>query len=428
MARAKREVSAPSAPSARSTPPQADAAAPASFARDAVAVTVLCLLLLLAVKMVVRDFPHQEPDELVYWQLAGRWAATGEYTLRGTEVLPFLPPGIYDRPYFHHPWLFPALLVPFAKAGAMKAAIAVPWAGHGLAVVAVALLGVAILRERGAVPSAFSPRFWLPVLAMAFDPVLLLLSRRIWMDSLLSGLAGMAVALAALGVRRERGRGLLVASGVALGLATLVKMPGLLALPVVVFLVLARRRGRERAVALGCTLGPWALLSLPWFFAFARVYGRLAPNWLSPDADSIARFPFVRAMLARPVTYYVAELALVQPLLVLLVVLALARWRRLGSAILVAPLLWAGVGLLAFSLLGVRGLGFQMRYLCPMLPALYAGLYAVLPGEEPRPSPVAYVALLLVLYAGATGLVNMVTLVSDDLVDLFSMASRLAGT
>jgi hypothetical protein len=199
-----------------------------------------------------------------------------------------------------------------------------------------------------------------------------------------------------------------------------------LALPVVAYLALSRRRGRERAVALGCLLVPWALLTAPWFAVFARQYGTLVPSWLGPDAESVARYPFVRAMLARPATYYATELALLQPLLIFLVVLAVSRWRRLENPVLHAPLAWAAAGLVVLSVLGARGMGFQMRYLCPMLPALYAGLYAVLPEAEPGASRAETLGLFAAVFAGATGIVNMVTLVSDDLVDLFEMARRLA--
>src|SRR5688500_6972258 len=55
-------------------------------------------------------YPLDEADERIYWQLADNLARGGEYTLQGTEIVRELSPYMYDRPLFHHPPLFPAMV------------------------------------------------------------------------------------------------------------------------------------------------------------------------------------------------------------------------------------------------------------------------------------------------------------------------------
>ena len=86
-------------------------------------------------------YPRTEGDERIYWQLAQNLANGGDYTLRGSALLKELSAYIYDRPLFHHPPLFPALLSLFAIADMENAAVLVSWLGHVLVVIAVAIIG-----------------------------------------------------------------------------------------------------------------------------------------------------------------------------------------------------------------------------------------------------------------------------------------------
>jgi hypothetical protein len=143
-------------------------------------------------------YPRTEGDERIYWQLANNLAHNGDYSLRGSAVLKELSPHMYDRSLFHHPPLFPALLSLFVMAGMENAAVLVSWLGHVLAVLAVAIIGRHVLEQgsHGATEVApyrliTAPAFWLPVLGVAADPLLMFVSRRIWIDSLLSGLVAL---------------------------------------------------------------------------------------------------------------------------------------------------------------------------------------------------------------------------------------------
>jgi 4-amino-4-deoxy-L-arabinose transferase-like glycosyltransferase len=404
----------PPAPEADRAVPEASVtpASPAHQGLKAAAVVALCILLALLLKLFVYELPHTEPDERVYWQLAENVVNTGHYSLRGTEVLKTLSPGIYDKPLFHHPPLFPFLLVPFVMADAHQAAVVVPWTGHFLAILSVGLLGFALRRESEEELAPFSPRYWIPVVAVALDPILVFLSRRLWMDSLLAGFCGMAAALFLLGLRRER-RGWLAAGGIFLGLATMTKLTGVLLAPVLFLLVFLEVKGkRERREALLWGFLPFTIVVAPWFAVFFRQYGVLIPGWINPDQWSLQHYPFLRAIAARPALYYFFQLSVVQPVFPLLVILAIVHWRRIAGARLAMPFLWMGLTLLVLSTMGARGLGFQMRHLCPMLAALYGGLYVVMPQRVDR-SPLALGILLAAFYGGATGLVNLVAQVSD---------------
>ncbi|MEO6324739.1 MAG: phospholipid carrier-dependent glycosyltransferase [Thermoanaerobaculia bacterium] len=403
----------PEAEAERATPAAAEpAASSARQALEATAVVAICILLALLLKLFIYDLPHTEPDEQVYWQLAGNLVNTGRYSLQGTEVLKTLSPGMYDKPLFHHPPLFPFLLVPFVMADAHQAAVMVPWLGHFLAIVAVGLLGFALRREGDDEVAPFLPRYWIPIVAIALDPILLFLSRRLWMDSLLAGFGGMAAALFLLGLRRKR-MGWLAAGGVFLGLATMTKLTGVLLAPVLfllVFFELKEKRERQQAILWGFV--PFTLIVAPWFGVFLARYGVLIPGWINPDAWSLQHYPFLRAIANRPALYYFFQLTVVQPVFPLLVILAIVHWRRITSFRLAMPFVWMGLTLLVVSAMGARGLGFQMRHLCPMLAGLYGALYVVMPARTDR-SPLALGILAAAIYGGATGLVNLVAQVSD---------------
>jgi len=403
--------------------------APHSRSRGFATVAAIAILLSLAVKLAVLNFPHDEVDEEIYWQLTSGWLKTGHYTLRGTEVLKSVSPGIYDHPLFHHPPLFSVLLAPFVKAEDRRAAAALPWAGHLLAIGAVAWIVRRVALARSTPPTPFSLAAIVPIFGIALDPILVFLSRRLWMDSLLAGFAALAVALAFEAVSSERRRSALFAfSGLALAAGALLKLVALLALlPVALLIILRVEERKERLRALALVAAPIALLVGPWLVVFFREYGTIYPSWIAPDADSLARFPFVRATVERPFFYYLKELALAQPLVLVLAALLVTRARRAPRPETLALGGWAALSLAALSVLGATGTGFQMRYLCPMLPALYALLFVLFEPGEGETSTWPLIALAAVVYAGIGGAVNLTSLISDDFVSLIELAGRLKG-
>jgi 4-amino-4-deoxy-L-arabinose transferase-like glycosyltransferase len=331
------------------------------------------LALALLTKLPSLAFEHREPDEVIYWTVAKRMSDYGTYSLRGAPFMHQLSRKMYDRPLFHHPPLYPALLVPFEERELRREAIVISWLGHGLAIFAVALIGVHLHARLGGDTSAWAA-LALPLLGVALDPLFVHTARKLWIDALVGGLAALAVALTLAGVARERRRApWLLAAGVALGLAGLAKLPGLLVAPVCAALVLARSaRARERVAGIAWIALPSALILAPWFAVFFATYGTLVPSWMAPDATILERFPLVAAAAQKPWHFFATKLALIQPLL--LVALAGFAWRagerRPSEAwVLLTWLIGAGACL---TYLAASGFSFQTRYLTPLTPALYA--------------------------------------------------------
>lgn len=337
-------------------------------------------LLFIAVSVLLKlpslTFEHDEPDEVVYWSVARNLVEDGEYTLRGSPVLESLSPRIYDRPLFHHPPLYCFLLAPFVVLGAPQAAVTLSWAGHALCILSVALIGYVLLNRS---PDPAVPRrvlFQVVLLGVAIDPLLIFVSRKLWIDSLLAGLVALSLALVYLHRARPGGRGLLPAGGLALGLAGLAKLPGLLAAPIATLLIRGegdRHRSRPKSVlayAVPCTLAV-----LPWLLVFYDTYGLLTPTWLRPDDWALEHYPLVAEAVGRPWYYYVVKLGLVLPIFPLLIGLYAVSLRRGLSIERWLPLIWIACFLGVSTYQGVTGYGFQMRYLTPLVPALYAALF-----------------------------------------------------
>lgn len=334
-------------------------------------------------KLPSLGFAHDEPDEVVYWSLAHNLVERGAYTLRGTEILGRLSPRIYDQPLFHHPPLYPVLLTPFVALEAKQAAVALSWLGHLLCLLAVGIFGWALLaRGEGAVDL-----LWLALLGVATDPLLALVSRKLWIDPLLAGLVSLALALVWAARVSPRRRLLLVLGGLALGLAGLAKLPGLTVAPVAAMIVWAgsgSRRERLRDLLLVAT--PCALLVLPWIVLFVATYGTLTPTWLSRDEYAVRHYPFLAAAVGRPWYYYPAKLALAEPVAIAGIALSFRRPREDGPGRFVAPA-WILVWLLAYTIQGLGGYGFLMRYVAPVVPAIYVLLLSVRsPGNFVRPA------------------------------------------
>ncbi|HMP81324.1 MAG TPA: hypothetical protein PKA41_01305 [Verrucomicrobiota bacterium] len=354
-------------------------------------------------------FPHTETDEQIFWHLALKIRSSGEYNLQGTEILTRVSPHIYDRPLFLHPPLYAVTLTPFTAWGSLKSAVAVSWLGHFLCILAVALIG----RQLCSMTQSQLPEIllWLPVLGVAMDPFLIFLSGRLWADSLLAGLCAMSMALFFCARQSKRRTLCLVAGGVLFGLAALTKLPALVLTPVAIWLIVKPETGRRAIIRDLCLGGvPALLLVLPWFVTFYRTFGVLIPDWTRPDEWTLAQYPFVRAAVERSPLYYLVKLAAIQPLCVLCLGAYLFNRDLWKSAVALFPVVWFLLFLVVLSVLGMRGQGFQMRFLGPMFPAVYLMLYMILVrmrNEQP-------VALLLVVFCVIYGGITGALIISED--------------
>ena len=379
------------------------------------------IILAMVLKLPSLQYPRQEDDELIFWHLTQNWLDNGTYSLQGTPILKALPPNIYDKPLFHHPPLLPMLLAPFVATNSPNAAILVSWLGHVLAIVGVAIICWTWRRRSW---RAADIALWLPVLAMAVDPLMTFTARKLWPDNLVGGFAGLAMGFYCLaGARRSMVWA--VAGGVAVGLAGLAKLTGLLILPAgVLVLVLSQSRrlsptasdetygaglpGSTRSLArtrLGMVcLGvvPAFVILLPWFAVFYGQYQTLLPTWIRPDAALRALSPHVDREMRRPWHFYFSQSAMIAPVVLVILIALAQRLRQVLSVRLGIPLCWVGAVFLAFLMLRLGGHGMQMRYLTPAIPGVYAMLAGLLAVAYPRRSLLGPVALLAVVYGVST--------------------------
>lgn len=391
---------------------------------------ILCVILLFStvIKLPTLRFSHTELDEQVYLSLAARLLSSGVYNLQETQVLYDLSPGIYDRPLFFHPPLFPLMLIPFLHWKIPEFGVVVSWLGHLLSISAVALMGRRLARENDLEAKGGPLLEWLPVIGVGLDPLMVFVSRRLWIDGLLTGLCAMSIA--ALFCARFSGRRQmwLVAGGALFGLAAMAKITALILAPLLVFLVLTpsglRRSGMRDVVLAGL---PFLLLTLPWFIIFYRTYGTLFPYWIKPDDWTLQHYPFVRAALERTPTFYLTKLVAIAPVTIWSVFAYCLRRRFWVNATSVLAPVWFLIYFAGISYVGWRGMGFQMRYLAPLVPSVYLMLYPVLSFTRPGRSALVVGVLLALFFGAMTSAIYLISPHFDEIYSLFELA-RIAGS
>jgi 4-amino-4-deoxy-L-arabinose transferase-like glycosyltransferase len=330
----------------------------------------------LFLKLPAWNSPHQETDEEIYWLLTQNFVKTGNYSLMGTEILPTLSPAIYDRPFFHHPPLFPFLLVPFVKYGSRQSAILLSWLGHLLSIISVGIIGYGMAQREN---SSWKDFYWIPLLGAATDPILTFVSTNLWIDGLMTGLVSLSLALVFLSTCSKRENLFLLLGGIFLGLAALAKLMGLLAAPLGLLLILSSPGSlRQKITRSLFFIVPGVILILPWFVVFYSHYGTLLPSWIKPDEWLIDGNPFIKAAVSRPFYYYLIKTCMIQPLIPLFLFLYGLHIVKREKGILYLPLAWFLLYLTIPTLQGLRGWGYQMRYVAPLFPSVYIMLYAFL--------------------------------------------------
>ena len=332
---------------------------------------------------------------------------------------------MYDKEMFHHPPLVPLLLTPFVRYGSMRSAMAIEWLAHALCILAVALVGRRMLSSLDPPASATSPIFWIPLLGVSLDPVLTFVSRKLWLDGPLAGLTALSLALFYLSGQSRRRRLLQIGAGTALGLACMVKLSALLALPVAAYLLwVGANSWRERIVGAVWSGVPFLIVVLPWFISFYLHFGVLLPSWVSPDPELVASNPFIRTIVERPPYHYLLEACLLQPVILLCGVGYLKHRKSLAMPALAFPGIWFITFLGVLTLMGWVGAvtGYQMRYLAPMFPSIYLMLYA-LARESTGPRPVfLLVCVLCLVYAGIGGGIYLFVPAEDEIRSMLEWA------
>jgi 4-amino-4-deoxy-L-arabinose transferase-like glycosyltransferase len=349
--------------------------------RFAVVASTICLIFALVIKLPTLKYPVSNWDELIYLELSRQWLTTGSYSLAGSDLLDRLPRSFYDHPVFHHPPGFSFLLAPFVLAKSPQLAVTLSWLGHALALAAVAIVGHELLL-RGK-PTEFRSRcvFVLPLAAIASDPLMNFIARKIWMDNLLAGTTSLALCLAWLAGRSERWRPLLLATGVLAALACSLKVTAATALPFVGWLAMPEDR-RRSITRLAFVLLPGTLVLAIWFSYFRAHTGVWLPYWTRPDEAFLRASPFVAATATQSIPSFLLKLLACMPFVVVFI-LSMPFCRALHSKLERASSLWMLSLLALFLLLGAAGFAKEARYLAPMIPAACWLFYARYETETP---------------------------------------------
>lgn len=379
-------------------------------------------------KLPSLNFPHSEPDELVYQSLAENLIKKGEYNLRGTQILKILSPSMYDRELFNHPPLFPILLIPFVMFEWREGAILVSWSGHLLSILGVTLLVKYIQLSRRRRLHPFSDEVWIPILGIAMDPMMNFVSRKIWIDGPLAGFTTLSIAIfyRACMVRYSGFRFFL--SGVFLGLASLMKLSAIVIVPVLFYLIMASPHSMNLRIRSIFWSGlPFMILFLPWLVVFYRQYSVFFPYWAKPDAWTMDHFPFVRAAVERPFYYYIMKIYLIQPVVVICAYLYIKRFSEISKVELMMPIIWISLYIIAFTVAGILKMGYQMRHLCPMYPAIYVMLHSHLARQEEGKKLLLLICSLLIVYAGFGGAIYLFDPRYDEFLSLLELAFMKEG-
>lgn len=389
-------------------------------------ILAVALLLALCLKIPSLFQPHLETDELVFLNLAANLADSGNYSLQSTPILPYLSPAIYDKPFFQHPPLFVMLIAPLVTAISANSAVVVSWLGHLLALLAVFLLGRHTLGRENRLLLGI-------ILAFAvFDPLLVFTSQKIWIDSLLGGITALAAALFLLGTAAgapARQRQLLLAAGVATGLAILTKMPAILILVVYAAAYLARHQftdTRQLRVYLLFFLVPFLVIILPWFVKFYGYYGMLIPDWMAPDARLLETNRFVAAAKRQPPYFYFSLLLLLTPVILIPIYTVCRRGRHLDAASW-TYVLWLLLVPTAMTVLALTGgHTFQGRYITMAAPPLYILLGITLKEMQATRQPLLLAGLFCCfLISVATSFYYIFNQDIDSITNIAAVAAEL---
>ena len=371
-----------------------------------------------ALKLPSLSNPHREPDELIYLSLADNLRETGRYSLQGKPILKALAADMYDKPLFHHPPAFVLALYPLKHLAGGNSPVLASWLGHLLTLLALYLLLLLFLEERR--------KLWVLAAALGltvFDPVMVYTSQKIWMDTFLTGFNALGVALFLWALKRQK-LWLFPLAGLCFAIALTTKLSAALSLPLFLYLFIAftpkrQRLNKEGLLRLGLfLLFPLLLLGL-WLGHFHSHYQTFIPSWIHPSSALSAFDPYISRTLARSGTYYFTQYALMSPLLIFWFFFQLKNLKhfdRLDGGLW----LWFFLYMIVFTVLGVRGEGFQPRLVMAMVPAIYLGAARQLAREQGNRGALCAFGLAgaVTLY---TGLRAMLAHQSPDVLNLFQI-------
>lgn len=280
-------------------------------------ILIYCVLILMVISgfsLRVRNYlgsTTRTIDELVYYHLGANLSRGEEYnTVRFSKLFltihpEYAPlPDYLTAPIFKHPPLFPMIIgVAIHIFGDQYLTGLFVSAFFGvLMILLVYLMGRLFADEHTGLLAAFL--IWL-------DPIFLLSSQKIWVDSTLSFFLVLSLFLFACGSKYNKSN-LYIFSGIAGGLAALTKYPGLLAFFSILLFSASQQPHlfSNRKFILGLFM-PWILL-VPWVYWCYKIYGF---SFITEQAK--IHYLFLTPLMVKIVLY----------ILVLVLIAAVASWR-----------------------------------------------------------------------------------------------------
>lgn len=345
-------------PRSAAAAPESPRAGPLVAALPTRSFLIAILLLSLAIRLPAFFIPHAEYDELIYQTLADKVSHEFlDYSLRGTEVLKKLPAEIFDTPLYERPPLFVYLLALFRSLLGVQWGILLPIVTGVLTILAVYAVAKQLYDEQRAILSAF---------VLACCPVLLFGSVRILIDSLLALLVTSTIWLCVVAAKKRKSA-LFALAGALFGFTILTKETGCLTLLVCLFVLFKDGVQKEKLKFFALYVCCAAIVATPWYLYFYKTVGTFFVWRSSISPRYMEMFPFVRIVALRPWYFYVQNLTLCAPVYVLAWIGILLH---LKNRKLPVEVVWALAFLVPLTVLGLRGQGYQTRYLLPGIPAL----------------------------------------------------------
>ena len=262
---------------------------------------------------------------------------------------------IYDKPLFNHPPLYAYSLTLFRIMFGHQQGVLLSALCHALTILFVALLGRMLAsQETGLIAGGL----------VAIEAMSWICGERLWIDGMLETSVAGAMLAACWSIQRGGVRRFALA-GVCLGAAGLAKLQAGLLAPAVLMVWLVSRRKPKIAEVVSYAAGCLALI-VPWLILAKVKCGAFLPS-VHPTEWMKANYPYIKMMVDRPAGYYLIASLLASPVL-LYCLPALARIRR--DRWLWIPIVWSGAFVIMLTIMGANGLGFQLRHLASIMPAV----------------------------------------------------------
>lgn len=365
------------------------------------------LLFSLSIRLISFFQPHIENDEVIYQTLAQKVLKSPfDYTLQGTEILKQLPKSQYDYPVFRHPPLFIALLALTYKILGIQFGIFIPILSGVLTILAAFLIAKHIFSLKEAIATA---------LILAFCPILLFTSTKIWIDATYMFLMCLSFYVFMLGF--EKGGYLRVwLAGIIFGLAIITKYTSLGLAPALLIYALFKKSGFKRTLlCLVIFFAAAFLVTLPWLWFYRKAMGGLMyATHFKITQEYAEMFPFCKMTLERPDYFYFKELALVTPVYIFSTFALFKEPKNRENIVL---LIWAATFLTAFIILfKLKTLGYAFRYLLPItVPLAMLSARAIV--NQGR--VILAVGIVFTCYQLAAGILNSFVFYAADIFPVF---------